>query len=94
MTHPRIKASAAILATLAFAVSSTAALATVAAGDKLGTTENEIRAELQAKGYEVKSIEIETDEIEVEVEVASNDKVLEIEIDKTTGQVTEVEEED
>ncbi len=92
MTHPKTKISTAILATVALALSSTMALATVAAGDKIGTTENEIRSQLKAKGYEVKSIEIEDDEIEVEV--ALNDKVLEIEIDKMTGQVTEVEEDD
>ena len=92
MAYPKVKTSTAILATLALAASSTIALATVAPGDKLGTTENDIRTQLQAKGYEVKSIEFENDEIEAEV--VYNGKELEIEIDKMTGQVTEVEEED
>lgn len=92
MTHSKMNTATAILASMTLALSSTVALATVATGDKLGTSEQEIRAQLVAKGYEVKSIEIESDEIEAEV--ALNGKAFEIEIDKTTGQVTEVEEED
>jgi len=92
MTHLKINSSTAFWTTLALVFSSSMAMATIAQGDKLGTTANEIRAQLEQKGYEVEDIEIEDDEIEVEV--AQNDKVLEIYIDKKTGQVVKVEEED
>lgn len=42
------------------------ALANVGIGDKLGTSEAEIRATLEAQGYELEEIEFEDGEIEVE----------------------------
>lgn len=92
MTYNKSSMLTGLLAALSLTLASSAALATVATGDRIGNSEAEIRAQLSAQGYKIKAVEIESDEIEVEVTLG--DKEYEIEIDKTTGQVTEVEEED
>ena len=92
MNQLKTRTQTAVLTTIALALSSAVALATVATGDTVGTTEQQIRAQLESKGYTIKAIEIENDEIEAEV--ALNGKDYEIEIDPKTGQVTEVEEDD
>ena len=92
MNQLKTRTQTAVLTTMALALSSAVALATVATGDTVGTTEQQIRAQLESKGYTIKAIEIENDEIEAEV--ALNGKDYEIEIDPKTGQVTEVEEDD
>ncbi len=76
-----LAAAAVLIPTLAFAE--------VSVGDKLGTTEAEIRASLMAAGYEVSSVEIEKDEIEI---VASTGgKKFEIEIAPDTGSIAAIE---
>lgn len=92
MTYTKSSMTTGLLTAFALTLASSAALATVATGDRVGTSEAEIRAQLSAQGYEIKAIEVESDEIEVEV--THSGKAFEIEIDKATGQVTEVEEED
>lgn len=92
MTYNKSRMVTGLLTALSLTLASSAAMATVTAGDRVGTTETEIRSQLLAQGYKVQAIEIESDEIEVEV--IHSGKAYEIEIDRTTGQVTEVEEED
>lgn len=69
-----------------------AALAAVTLGDNLGTTEEEIRAALTAKGYTV--TEFETEGGELEAEVTLDGQEMEIVIDTTSGLVLEMELED
>ena len=64
----------------------------IAAGDKLGTTEAEIRAALEGQGYTVEEFEMEDDGIEVEL--AMDGKMFEAEIDAKTGEVLEIEDGD
>lgn len=62
------------------------------AGETVGTSETEIRAALEAAGYEVGEIEFEKNEIEVE---ARRDAVnYEIEVSPETGVILEIEEDD
>ena len=68
------------------------ALALVSHGDTVGKSEAEIRESLSKSGYEVQSIEIERGEIEVNAVL--DGKSFEIEIDPSTGLVTEVEADD
>lgn len=65
------------------------ASAAVAEGDILGTSEMEIRAALERKGYEVTEIEIEDGVIEAEFIAQGTE--MEIEVDSTTGQVLDVD---
>ena len=65
------------------------ALAQVAPGDSLGTSEADIRAKLEARGYAVTEFEIEDGEIEVEATM--NGKAYEIEVSSKDGNVLEVE---
>ena len=69
-----------------------AAMANFAVGDTLGTDLDEIRAQVEARGYNVLEIEVEDGEIEVEYEVDGAE--FEAEIDPTTGAIVEVEAED
>ncbi|WP_170549908.1 MULTISPECIES: PepSY domain-containing protein [Ruegeria] len=65
------------------------ALANVGLGDKLGTSEAEIRATLEAQGYQIEEIEFEDGEIEVEL---SKDGVeTELVLTETDGEVTAIE---
>ncbi|WP_170360740.1 PepSY domain-containing protein [Ruegeria arenilitoris] len=65
------------------------ALANVGLGDKLGTSEAEIRATLEAQGYQIEEIEFEDGEIEVEL---SKDGVeTELVLTETNGEVTAIE---
>ncbi|MCR9137551.1 MAG: PepSY domain-containing protein [Alphaproteobacteria bacterium] len=70
-------------------LSPVAASAAVSKGDVLGTTEQAVRAALEQKGYTVQEIEIEDGVIEAEFIAQGSE--MEIEVDKTTGQVLEVE---
>lgn len=65
------------------------ASAAVAKGDTLGTSEMEIRAALERQGYEVTEIEIEDGVIEAEFIAQGTE--MEIEVDSTTGQVLDVD---
>lgn len=68
------------------------AFAAVSVGDVIGTTEAEIRANLESEGYVITEIEFEDDEIEVEV--IYEGKELEIELAVDTGAIVEIELED
>ncbi len=86
ITSNRLKGSAAVLA---LALAPALAFASVTVGDKLGSTEEEIRAMLEQDGYVIEEIEVEGDEIEVE---ATKDSIAyEIEIATETGEVIEIE---
>ena len=65
------------------------AMAQINVGDSLGTTEQTIRAELEAQGYIISEIEVEDDEIEVEATL--DGQAFEFEISTKTGSVIEVE---
>lgn len=69
-----------------------AAIAAVTLGDQLGTSEEDIRAALTAKGYTV--TEFETEDGELEAEVTLDGQEMEIVIDTTSGLVLEMELED
>mgnify|MGYP002653654864 CR=1 FL=1 len=77
--------TSALAAVSALAIMAGAAYANIAAGDKLGTTESEIRAALEGQGYTVEAFEVEDDEIEVELTMGG--ETFEAEIDPTTGEV-------
>lgn len=66
-----------------------AASAAVSKGDVLGTNEKDVRAALEQQGYSVKEIEIEDGVIEAEI--IAHGAEMEIEVDATTGQVLEVD---
>ncbi len=68
------------------------ALAGLAEGDYVGSTEADITAQLTQQGYEVKEVELEDGEIEAEVVL--NGETFEIEVDPKTGKVTEIEQDD
>jgi uncharacterized membrane protein YkoI len=63
--------------------------AAVVEGDIVGVTEIEIRSALLNEGYEVKHIELDGDEIEVEVLLDGT--ALELELSAKTGAVIEIE---
>ncbi|RED12058.1 PepSY domain-containing protein [Pontivivens insulae] len=65
------------------------ALAQVDIGDRLGTTENAIRASLQSQGYDVLEVEREGDEIEFEA--VRDGTYWEIEVSAVTGMVVGIE---
>lgn len=67
----------------------TYALAELAVGDTVGTTEAEIRASMEGAGYAVNAVEIETDEVEIEAML--NGQEYEIEVDPAAGTVAEIE---
>jgi len=68
------------------------AFAAVSVGDTIGTTEAEIRANLESKGYVINEIEFEDDEIEVEVIYEGQE--FEIELAVNNGTIVEIELED
>lgn len=70
-------------------LSPVAASAAVSKGDVLGTNEQDIRAALEQRGYTVQEIELEDGVIEAEFIAQGTE--MEIEVDKVTGQVLEVE---
>jgi len=65
------------------------ALAAVSLGDVVGTTDEEIRAKLEAAGYVIDEIEREDGEIEVEATLDGQE--LEFVIAPDTGTVMEME---
>jgi len=65
------------------------ALAAVSLGDKLGTTEDDIRTALTSQGYTVEEIEIEDGEIEAEVSLDGQE--MEVVVDSKSGLVLEME---
>lgn len=87
MVGPKILA----LSMAAVLAAGTALAANLAPGVKLGTSAQEISSALAAQGYEVLKYEREDDEIEVYVR--KDGQRFELEIDPTTGQILEVEDE-
>ena len=69
-----------------------AAAMALAVGDTLGTDVEEIRAKLEAEGYNVSEIEVEGNDIEVDYMVDGQE--YELEVDAATGMVLEIELED
>ena len=65
------------------------ALANVGLGDKLGTTESDIRTALEAQGYQIEEIEFEDGEIEVEL--VKDGVETELVLSDTDGVVTAIE---
>ena len=65
------------------------ALANVGLGDKLGTSESDIRATLEAQGYQIEEIEFEDGEIEVEL--IKDGVETELVLSETDGVVTAIE---
>ncbi|NOD96834.1 hypothetical protein GS610_06390 [Ruegeria sp. HKCCD6228] len=65
------------------------ALANVGLGDKLGTSEADIRAALEAQGYQIEEIEIEGGKIEVEL--IKDGVETELVLSDTDGVVTAIE---
>ena len=65
------------------------ALANVGLGDKLGTSETEIRTALEAQGYQIEEIEFE--DAEIEVELRKDGVETELVLTKTDGTVTAIE---
>ena len=74
---------------LSAALVATPAIAALSVGEQLGTTEEDIRAALEAKGYVVLEIEKEGNEIEVELKM--NGEEFEIEVDPRSGAIVEIE---
>lgn len=68
------------------------AFAAPSVGDALGTSVAEIATNLQDAGYEVR--EIERDDSDFEVEIIVDGQLYELEISPRTGMITEVELED
>ncbi len=61
-------------------------------GTYIGKTEAESRTALEAKGFVVTAVEVEPDELEFEVK--KDGQSYEIEIDPTSGKISETERED
>lgn len=78
-----ILAGAAVIGSIGYAIAS------VSLGDKLGTTESDIRAALTAQGYTV--IEFEAEGGELEAEVMLDGQEMELVIDSASGIVVEME---
>ena len=85
MTFNRTLAT--LLATAALAPS--IAFAAVSVGDTVGKTQEEIRTALEKQGYQIREIEVEDDEIEVEATLDGT--ALEIEIEPENGMVVGIE---
>ncbi|MGH1483787.1 MAG: PepSY domain-containing protein [Geminicoccales bacterium] len=71
---------------------STASAYAVETGDVLGTSEADIRANLEIHGYDVQSIIIDGDEIEIDALL--DGQKFEIELSSDAGAVLEIEPED
>ena len=65
------------------------AFAAVSVGDTVGKTQEEIRTALEKQGYQVREIEVEHNEIEVEATLDGT--ALEIEITPENGMVVGIE---
>lgn len=87
MVGPKILA----LSMAAVLAAGTALAANLAPGVKLGTSAQEISSALAAQGYEV--LKYEREDNEIEVYVRKDGQRFELEIDPTTGQILEVEDE-
>ncbi|CTQ51539.1 hypothetical protein LP7551_00051 [Roseibium album] len=88
-----IKTSAiALLSTSGLLVAMGAAVAAVSVGDKLGTTEDDIRAALTGQGYTVE--EFESEDGKLEAEVTMDGQEMEVVVDAQSGLVLELELED
>lgn len=68
------------------------ALAGVSIGDRIGTSDAEIRAQVEALGYQVQEIEFEDGEIEVEV--LKDGVETELVLNQADGTVREIEQDD
>ena len=68
------------------------ALAGVNIGDRIGTSDAEIRAQVEALGYQVQEIEFEDGEIEVEV--LKDGVETELVLNQADGTVREIEQDD
>ena len=68
------------------------ALAGVSIGDRIGTSDAEIRAQVEAMGYQVQEIEFEDGEIEVEV--LKDGVETELVLNQADGTVREIEQDD
>lgn len=87
---PPFKTSAiALLSTSGLLVAMGTAVAAVAVGDKLGTTEEDIRAALTDQGYTVEEFEAENGELEAEV--TKDGQEMEVVVDAKSGLVLELE---
>ncbi|QFT31434.1 hypothetical protein FIV00_13150 [Labrenzia sp. THAF82] len=79
----------AVIVTASFALPTGGAIAAVTVGDKVGTTEEDIRAALTDEGYVVEEIEIENGE--VEAEVSRDGQEIEVVVDGESGLILEME---
>lgn len=68
------------------------ALAGVSIGDRIGTSDAEIRAQVEALGYQVQEIEFEDGEIEVEV--LKDGVETELVLNQADGTIREIEQDD
>lgn len=79
----------AVIVAASFALPAGGAFAAVTVGDKVGTTEEDIRAALTDEGYVVE--EIETENGEVEAEVSRDGQEIEVVVDGESGLILEME---
>ena len=79
-------------ATVLAALIPVGAFASFTLGEQVGTSLDEIRSQLEGKGYTVMEIEVEDGEIEVEYQ--ADGQIYEMEIAESTGQVIGIELED
>ncbi|MCI5098457.1 MAG: PepSY domain-containing protein [Rhodobacteraceae bacterium] len=68
------------------------AFAGITVGDRIGTSETEIRTQIEALGYDVQEIEFEGGEIEVEV--LKDGVETELVLNPANGTVREIEQDD
>ena len=88
-TRTTIFSGAALAALLALG---TGAALAINPGDTAGKTQDEIRATLEADGYEVRKIE--TDDGQLEAYAVKDGKRYEIYVDPADGKVTRIKEDD
>ena len=86
------KRCVAALVACGLALTPAAALAQLSVGSDLGTTMRDVLIGLEEQGYTV--IELELKRNEIEAEVILDNRRYEIEVDTSTGKVTEIELED
>jgi peptidase YpeB-like protein len=92
MKTPFKTSAIALLSTSGLLVAMGAAVAAVSVGDKLGTTEDDIRAALTGQGYTVE--EFESEDGKLEAEVTMDGQEMEVVVDAQSGLVLELELED
>jgi peptidase YpeB-like protein len=92
MKTPFKTSAIALLSTSSLLVAMGAAVAAVSVGDKLGTTEDDIRAALTGQGYTVEEFEVEDGKMEAEVTMDGQE--MEVVVDAQSGLVLELELED